>query len=95
MITAKEAYEIANPMFDVYVEFLDKSIREAAEKGETYVLIRQSPYCGWLYDERKLEDKDAKKVIALLRENGFKLGLYYQELQLVDIGLEISWGQPK
>lgn len=95
MITAKEAYELANPMFDVYVDFLDKLIREASEKGKTSVLIRNAPYCDWLYDETNLKDKDAKRAIALLRKNGFELRLHYQEMQFVDIGLEISWGKQK
>lgn len=94
MITAKEAYKIAKPAYDNYMAFLDKKIRKAAGERKTEIIIRESPYNDWLYDEKNLKkrDEDAYKAISKLRELGFSVGLYYNELQFVDIGLRINWG---
>lgn len=89
MITAKEAFEISVPPSEKYIEYLDGKIRKYAENGKRFVIIRESPYAEWLYHSTM--DTDAEETIKTLRENGFTVSFYYQELQLVDYGLRISW----
>jgi gp48 len=96
MISAKEAYDIATPKLDEYREFLDKKIREAANKGETSVIVRESPYDMWLYIETELDDRDAKRCIKELRDLGYTVSHFYKEgSQFVDVGLFIDWGKNK
>lgn len=94
MITAEQAREL-NPKgrIEEYKTFLEKRIREAALKGEDFVLVREAPYSSWLYDEQKLDDKAAVEVLKELRQNGFDLKYFqYDGSQFSDYGIEISWG---
>ena len=94
MITAKEAYAIAKPKIDEYMNYLEEQIKEAAYNKQTSTIIRKLPYGEWILDEEKLDD-DAKKAIHSLRSRGFVVSLFYEERQLVDMGLRISWEQPQ
>ncbi len=90
MITAKQAAEIAGPKAEEYLEFIEKKIIEAAEKQNREVVIRDNPYCNWLYGGESNRD-EVKKALKILSDNGFKVSLHYQENQFVDIGLAIGW----
>lgn len=89
MITAKQAYDLARPNYDEYVKFIEQKITEAATLGKTAVIIREAPYCYWLYNREK--PKDVENVLKLLDDNGFRYKLHYYEGQFVDIGLHIFW----
>lgn len=94
MITAQEAYDLARPNFDEYVDFINQKITEAAKNGRTVVIIRDMPYADWLYGSDK-KPKEVEDVLALLKANGFQYKLYYNECQFVDTGLQIMWDQGK
>lgn len=95
MITAEQAREL-NPKgrIEEYKTFLEKRIREAALKGEDFVLVREAPYSSWLYNEQKLDDRAAVEVLKELRQNGFSVDYFqYDGSQFSDYGIEISWGK--
>ena len=94
MITAEQAREL-NPKgrIEEYKTFLEKRIREAALKGEDFVLVHEAPYSSWLYNEQKLDDKAAVEVLKELRQNGFSVNYFqYDGSQFSDYGIKISWG---
>lgn len=94
MITAEQAREL-NPKgrIEEYKTFLEKRIREAALKGEDFVLVREAPYSRWLYNEQNLDDRAAVEVLKELRNNGFKVEYFqYDGSQFSDYGMTISWG---
>ena len=91
MINAKEAYDLSAPNLDTYRAFIDKRIREAAANGKLKIEIREDPYSMWLYNESKLSDTDAVRVIKELRDLGYNVSQYYHEAQFVDVALVISW----
>lgn len=90
MITAKEAQEMSGPSADYYLEFIENKIKSAANTKSKSVTIRDEPYAHWLYSEKDCTPAE-KGAIKALRDNGFKLKLYYSESQFVDMGLEIHW----
>ena len=91
MINAKEAYDLSAPNVDTYRAFIDKRIREAAANGKLKIEIREDPYSMWLYNESKLSDTDAVRVLKELRDLGYSVSQYYSEAQFVDVALVISW----
>ena len=91
MISAKEAYSLSAPNLEKYRTFIDARIREATSVGKLRVEIREDPYSMWLYDESKLSDTDAVRVIKELRDLGYDVSQYYREAQFVDVALVISW----
>lgn len=91
MISAKEAYSLSAPNLERYRAFIDKRIREATSVGILRVEIRENPYSMWLYNESKLSDVDAVRVIKELRDLGYNVSQYYREAQFVDVALVISW----
>ena len=91
MITAKQAAEMAGPKAEDYLEFIEKKIIESAEKQNRSVIIRDNPYCNWLYSDSASSPTEVKKAIKIMNENGFKLSLHYVENQFVDIGLKVEW----
>lgn len=90
MITAQEAYDLAKPNYDKYLEFINEKIKTAAKNGKTSIIIRENPYSCWLYGPDK-NDQEVDDLLKLLKERGFSISLYYNEGQFVDIGLNISW----
>ena len=98
MITAEQAREL-NPKgrIEEYKTFLEKRIREAALKGEDFVLIRNEPYSNWLGNGQKLDDlndRAAVEVLKELRQNGFSVNYFqYDGSQFSDYGIKISWGK--
>ena len=93
MITAKQAREL-NPKgrIEEYKSFFEKRIREAALKGEDFVLVREAPYSSWLYNEQNLDDRAAVEVLKELRQNGFSVDYFqYDGSQFSDYGIKISW----
>lgn len=91
MITAEQAAEMAGPKAEEYLEFIEKKIVEAAEKQNREIIIRDNPYCNWLYGGAELLPAEVKKALKIMRENGFKVSLHYVENQFVDIGLKVEW----
>ena len=91
MITAKQASEMAGPKAEEYLEFIEKKIVEAAEKQNREVVIRDTPYCNWLYGSGESNPDEVRKALKVLSDNGFKVSLHYQENQFVDIGLVVRW----
>ena len=91
MITAKQAAEMVGPKAEEYLEFIEKKIVEAAEKQNREVIIRDKPYCNWLYSDSASSPDEVKKALKIMKDNGFKLSLYYVENQFVDYGLKIEW----
>jgi len=91
MITAQEAAELAGPRAEDYLEFIEAKIKEAANNKCREVSIREEPYAYWLYGSSE-KPREVAKAIATLKENGFKLKLYYQEHSIaVDMALVIKW----
>ena len=90
MITAKEAQEIAGPTADEYLKEIEVFILEAAKNKQRSVVIKKNPYASWLYDE-KSTPPEARIAIRKLRDSGYTVSLYYEELQLVYMGLKIAW----
>ena len=90
MITAEEARQLSGPSAEDYLNELDPLIRKAAINKEREIIIRKNPYAEWLYDEKDLSP-EARRAVGLLRDAGYKLSLYYVELQFVDMGLQIEW----
>ena len=91
MITAKQAAEMAGPKAEDYLEFIEKKIIESAEKQNRSVIIRDNPYCNWLYSDSSSSPTEVKKALKIMQDNGFKLSLHYVENQFVDIGLKVEW----
>ena len=91
MISAKEAYDLAAPNLEKYRAFINERIREAAANGKLKVEIREEPCSMWLYNESKLSDTDAVRVLKELRDLGYSVSQYYSEAQFVDVALVISW----
>lgn len=94
MISAKEAYDLSTPNLDKYKVFIEKRISEAIDAHKMEVQIREDPYNMWLYDEKKLPEKDmdAVRVIQELRNLGYNVSQYYSDgSQFVDVALVISW----
>ena len=90
MISAKEARELSGPKCEEYLVYLEQKIKAAATKGERDVIIREKPYCDWMYKESDLKGEPIK-VIKELRNLGYTARLFYQENQFVDMGLWIQW----
>lgn len=90
MITAEEARNLSGPSAEDYLAEIDPFIRKAASEKQRSVIIRKKPYAGWLYDEKDMAP-EARRALGLLRAAGYTVSLYYAELQLVDMGLEIEW----
>ena len=91
MITAKQAAEMAGPKAEDYLEFIEKKIIESTEKQNRSVIIRDKPYCNWLYSDSGSSANEVKKALKIMKDNGFKLSLHYVENQFVDYGLKIEW----
>ncbi|WP_151746352.1 hypothetical protein [Acinetobacter soli] len=91
MITAQQAAEMAGPKAEEYLAFIEKKIVESAKNQEHEVIIRDTPYCDWLYGSNKSNPDEVKKTLKVLSDNGFKVSLHYQENQFVDIGLKVEW----
>lgn len=94
MIDAEQAFDIAkqrNDEFDKHTKFFDDVITEAANAGKTEVIIRKLPYGNWMFYPEHLS-KNEKLIIALLKANGFKIKLFYEDgNQFSDWGMHISW----
>lgn len=94
MISAEEARALAGPSIDEQVgghlNVISDHIRKAATAKSREVILREDPYCYWLYGQL-LHGSVADKVVHELRENGYIVELFYEERQLVDIGLRIRW----
>lgn len=91
MITAEQAAEMAGPKAEEYLEFIEKKIIDAAKNQNREIIIRDNPYCNWLYGSNKSNPDEVRKALKVLSDNGFKTSLHYQENQFVDIGLKIEW----
>ena len=91
MITSEQAAELAGPKAEEYLEFIEKKIIESAKQQKREVVIRDNPYCNWLYGRSESNPSEVKKALKILSDNGFKVSLHYQENQFVDIGLVIGW----
>ena len=90
MITAAEARELAGLNADEYLKEIEVFIREAATKKQRSVIIRESPYASWLYNDRDMP-YEAQIALNKLSEAGYTVSLHYLELQFVDMGLKIEW----
>ena len=90
MLTAEEARNLSGPSAENYLKEIEPYIQKAASAKERFVIIRKNPYAGWLYDEKDLSP-EARRAVGMLRDAGYKLSLYYIELQFVDMGLQIDW----
>lgn len=94
MITAEQAREL-NPFRRIkeYENFIEKKIRDAALAGDDYVIVKEEPYSKWIVMGDVIE-KDAKKVVNELRQNGFSVISYFLESTAASYsGLKISWGK--
>ena len=95
MITADEAKSLSGKTADEFLKDLEEAIRIAAEKGSRELSLRMKPYADWAYslnDEKVLKPEE-RKVLKVLRDNGFSVTRYYNEGQFVDIALIISWSE--
>ena len=90
MITAEEAVALAGPGAAEYLAEIESKIRFAANAGKRELIIREHPYAYWLYP-RLEQGSIGAEVFNELNKNGFKVSLHYAEMQLVDIGLKITW----
>ncbi len=90
LITAEQARDLSGGPMEKHLEILSGHIEKAAKDGKREVVIRQGPYDNWLYQTPK-PNTLAANVIDQLKKAGYKVSLYYNESQFVDMGLKISW----
>ena len=74
-----------------HVDFLVCKIKEAAEKGQLSVIVRDEPYAQCIRLHTFISDNEVIGAVNHLRASGFSIKQYWKELQFVDMGLEISW----
>jgi hypothetical protein len=91
LITAKEARELGGPSIAEHIEIISNWIRKAALDGEHSIIIRAEPYERWMYAGWPKSDTIEGRVLLQLKNAGYKVELYYKEMQFVDMGLKISW----
>lgn len=89
MMKASEARVISGPTAEEYAEDIEKYIRDAAEKKQRMVIIRSEPYAYWLY--YKEQPQQVLDALKILKDSGYKVSLFYEERQFVDMGLQIEW----
>lgn len=78
------------PTVSEHLEKISKEISKASLEGEFEAILREEPYCYWLYGTKPREEI-SQQVIQELRSLGYDVSLHYKESQFVDIGLKISW----
>lgn len=86
MITAAEARELAGPTIRERVEALEPLIRAAAEKKQREIILHD-----WWANvgyERGAAWKEAEKI---LKEFGYTLDFFYEELQFVNMYAIVRW----
>lgn len=89
IITAEEARELTGPSTEECLEIIDKHIRQAAQDKKTSLILRDKPFCDWLYEETS---EKGKLIIEKLKLAGYKVELHYIDgRQFTDYGLKISW----
>lgn len=91
MITATEARKLSESDLETHLKFIEDKIKSACKSCETEVIVRDNPYCWWLYSGTNNLSIAEKKTLTALEEAGFHLELHYEERQFADVGLKISW----
>lgn len=89
MITAKEARELSGPTIAERIADLDPLIREACKRKARVVHIHDDWWvqCGYSNDRRN----EWLEACNQLRELGFKVEFFYEELQFVNMYVIVSW----
>lgn len=78
------------PTVAEHLDKIAKEISKASLEGEFEIILREDPYCYWLWGTKPREE-NSQQTIQELRSLGYDVSLYYKESQFVDIGLKISW----
>lgn len=86
-ITAQEARKLAGPTVQEHVDDVYPLIREAAEKGQRSVALRDSFWVQGGYSKT-----DAyKQACMVLEGDGYKVRFFYEERQFVDMYTIVEW----
>ena len=85
--TAKDARALTKQTPEEMVEAADEAIKSAAMCGKYTIVLRGAQW------SRPAYDNEPQWVAAckILTQRGFKVKMFYEERQFVDIGTEISW----
>lgn len=78
------------PTVSEHLDRISKEITRASLEGEFEVILREEPYCYWLYGTKPREEI-SQQAIQEIRSLGYNVSLHYNASQFVDIGLKISW----
>lgn len=89
MITAKEAKAISESVKTPaqHAEFFEEAIKQAASEGKTKI----RKYHGALESAAYGNTKTWKDFVAYMCDLGYTVSLFYEERQLVDMAIIISW----
>lgn len=88
--SAKLAQLKHTPTVSEHLDRISKEITRASLEGEFEIILREEPYCYWLYGTKPREEI-SQQAIQELRSLGYNVSLYYNASQFADIGLKISW----
>jgi len=86
-ITAAEARNLAGPTVQERVDEVYPKIREAAEKGKRFVVLRDN---FWVNDGYS-GTNEYKQACMILEADGFKVSFFYEELQFVNMYTSVEW----
>lgn len=90
MIKAKEAALKSGPLCNEYLAEIEKLILKACGERKRLIIIRDKPYCYWMYSPI-VKSNEELKALKELENLGYKVSEHYEERQFVDIGLIIKW----
>lgn len=65
MITAQQAAEMAGPKAEEYLAFIEKKLL-SLQNQEHEVIIRDTPYCDWLYGSNKSNPDEVKNLESII-----------------------------
>ena len=97
MISAKEALDLSGlGKLEPTLLRIEEEIKRAAAEGKMETVYRYNSDEGLdMYPPEYKRNPLTRKVVAELRDKGFKVEMYYKECSIaVDIGISISW-EPK
>ena len=85
-ITAEEARKLAGPTVQERVDEVYPQIREAAEKGKRSIALHS-----WWANEGYSGTVEYKLACKILEDDGYKVKLFYEERQFVDMYTVVEW----
>lgn len=91
MITAKEARELSGPTIAERIEELDPMIRAAAINKRRDIHVHDDWWTSAGYGQSSDRKGDWLEACNQLRELGYKVEFFYEELQFVNMYVIVSW----